>query len=192
MKKFILSIIVIASFGFYVISQNTGNSSGNLLSLSNTNSSDTNTNTIPTNVVPNPSDTNNPYSNPQDNTNQQINTSITSTQPTKIIVPTPTSTPIVKKTGLYNDGTYIGNPAFAYNDNVQVKVIISNSKISDIQFVQYPASGRSGRISSFSLPTLKQEAIKAQSANINAVSGASYTSPAFIQSLTSALDQAKV
>ena len=196
-------MFVIVSFGFYVISQNTGNSSNNLLSLSNTNSSDTNTgnNTVPINVVPNPSDTNNPYNNSQDNTSQQAVTTVTSTSktstipksnptPTKVVIPTPA--PIIKKTGLYNDGTYIGDSAFAYNDNVQVKVIISNSRISDIQFVQYPTSGRSGRISSLSLPTLKQEAIQAQSANINAVSGASYTSPAFIQSLTSALDQAKV
>ena len=193
------------SFGFYVISQNTGNSSNNLLSLSSTNSSDTNTgnNTTPLNTTSNSSDKNNPYDNSQNNTSQQTATNITpitetsntpksNPTPKKTVTSTTTPTPIVKKTGLYNDGTYIGDPAFAYNDNVQVKVIISNSNISDIQFVQYPTSGRSGRISSFSLPTLRQEAIKAQSANINAVSGASYTSPAFIQSLTSALDQAKV
>ena len=205
MKKFILSIFVILSFGFYVISQNTGNSSNNLLSLSSTNSSDTNTgnNIIPINIVPTSSNTNNPYNNSQSNTNQQVNitttfapetssTSKNNPTPIKTVTPTTVSAPIVKKIGLYNDGTYTGDPAFAYNDNVQVKVIISSGKIADIQFIQYPTRGRSGSISSFSLPTLKQEAIQAQSANIDAVSGASYTSPAFVQSLTSALDQAKV
>ena len=71
--------------------------------------------------------------------------------------------------------------------------IILNGKINDIQFLKYPTKGGTSReISSFSLPKLKQEAITAQSANIDAVSGASYTSPAFIKSLSSALAKAKV
>lgn len=170
MKKFILSIIVIVSFGFYVISQNTSSSSGNL-SLPPIVSSNTNASSkkqlilIPTAS----SDNNNP------------------------IVSSPNTTAITpRKTGLYNDGTYVGASANAYYGNVQVKAIISNGKLTDVQFVDYPRDrNTSVRINSRALPILKKEAIVAQSANINAVSGASATSPAFIRSLSDALSQAK-
>lgn len=111
--------------------------------------------------------------------------------------PTPSSTKkqIVvapKKTGLYNDGTYVGLSANAYYGNIQVKAIISNGKLTDVQFLDYPRDARNSvSINSRALPILKNEAIVAQSANINAVSGASATSPAFIQSLSDALSQAK-
>lgn len=51
-------------------------------------------------------------------------------------------------------------------------------------------SGRDQEIAAYALPRLTQEAIGAQSAHIDAVSGASYTSQGYIQSLQSALDQA--
>ena len=165
MKKLILSIFVIASFGFYVLWQNSNNASGNLaVSTENVATKKNNSSSNVVAVTPTPT-------------------------------PIPTPTPVVippKKTGTYNDGEYTGDAVLSYNDYVQVKAIISGGKLTDIQFVQSPQGGRSGRISSFALPTLKQEAIKAQSANVNAVSGASYTSPAFTQSLSSALAQAKV
>lgn len=183
MKKFILSIIVIVSFGFYVISQNTSGSSGNL-SLPPIVSSNTNVSSK----------------------KQPISSLIATTSPDDSIVSssdtastTPTSSPTKKqiavapkKTGLYNNGTYVGTRADAYFGNVQVKAIISNGKLTDVQFLDYPRDrSTSVRINSRALPILKQEAITAQSANINAVSGASATSPAFISSLANALSQAK-
>ncbi|MFD8637898.1 FMN-binding protein, partial [Streptomyces sp. NPDC059656] len=51
-------------------------------------------------------------------------------------------------------------------------------------------SGRDHEIAAYALPRLTQEAIGAQSAHIDAVSGASYTSRGYIESLQSALDQA--
>jgi len=173
MKKFILSSFVILSFGAYVIWQNMGGISNSPLPQNIVTVSKNKTPKVVVNTVPTPIPTPTPSS---DQTS-------TSTPPPVVVPP--------KKTGQYNDGEYIGDAAFAYNENVQVKAIISGGKLTDIQFVQYPNSGRSARISSFALPVLKQEAIKAQSANVNAVSGASYTSPAFVQSLSSALAQAK-
>jgi uncharacterized protein with FMN-binding domain len=57
--------------------------------------------------------------------------------------------------------------------------------------VQYPqANGRDQQINAYALPILAQEVTQAQSANIDAVSGATVTSDGYIQSLQSAIDQA--
>lgn len=75
---------------------------------------------------------------------------------------------------------------------VQVKIEISGGKISDIVAVQLPTHGRSGRISQYAEPQLHDEALTAQSASIDGVSGATYTSIAYAQSLQAALDQAGI
>lgn len=93
----------------------------------------------------------------------------------------------------YKDGTYTGSVADAHWGNVQVKVIIQNGKITDVSFLQYPNErSRSVRINSYADPQLDSEAIQAQSANVDIVTGATDTSEAFIQSLSDALSQAKV
>ena len=188
MKKFILSVFVIVSFGFYVISQNGANSSNNFVALapvtSSNNVSKKSTKTVavvPTTPVINDS---------------QTTPVIQPTKPNPTPTPTPTPAPVIvppKKTGIYNDGTYTGNSVDAYYGNVQVQVTIANSKITSVQALDYPHDARNSvRINSRAIPILVQETISAQNANINGVSGASETSPAFIQSLTSALNQAKV
>ncbi|MDH6578281.1 FMN-binding protein [Kitasatospora sp. MAP5-34] len=74
---------------------------------------------------------------------------------------------------------------------VQVRVVLDGKKISRIDVIQYPdQSGRDQEINSYALPQLNQEAIAAQSAQIDVVSGASYTSDGYTRSLQSALDQA--
>ena len=173
MKKFILSTFVIISFGLYVILQNTSNSSSNLI--------------ISTPIVS------------TTNTKKGIKDIQNNQQPTVVYTPITVSTPkptapvvVPKKTGIYNDGEYIGSSVDAYYGNVQVKAIISGGKLVDVQFLDYPQDARNSvRINSRAMPILRQEAITAQSANVNGVSGASETSPAFIQSLTDALNQAK-
>jgi uncharacterized protein with FMN-binding domain len=107
--------------------------------------------------------------------------------------PIPTATPTPKQTsGQYKNGQYTGSVADAYYGNVQVKAIITGGRISDVQFLQYPNDRRTSQmINSQAMPYLTQEAIQAQSANVNGVSGATATSRAFIESLTSALAQAK-
>jgi uncharacterized protein with FMN-binding domain len=73
-----------------------------------------------------------------------------------------------------------------------VKAIISGGKLTDVQFLSTP-SGRdySIQVNSMARPILAQEAIAAQSAKVSGASGASFTSKAFIESLSSALAQAK-
>ncbi len=77
-----------------------------------------------------------------------------------------------------------------YGD-VQVRVTLQGTKIVDVQALQLPSDrSRSARISQYAGPLLRQEALKAQSPNIDLVSGASYTSDGYAQSLQGALDQA--
>lgn len=76
---------------------------------------------------------------------------------------------------------------------VQVQVIATGSKIDNVSFLQLTAfDGRSQEINGAAAPILLQETMSAQNANINAVSGASYTSQGYVQSLQSALDQAGI
>ena len=76
-----------------------------------------------------------------------------------------------------------------YGD-VQVEVVVAGGKIQDVVALQLPTGRRSGQISSYVAPILHEEALQAQSAKIDLVSGATYTSDAYAQSLQSALDQA--
>jgi len=92
----------------------------------------------------------------------------------------------------YKDGSYTGSVANAYYGNVQVQVSINGGKITDVQFLSYPNDNPNSQyINSQATPYLKQEALQAQSAQVNGVSGATLTSQAFMQSLSSALSQAK-
>lgn len=96
------------------------------------------------------------------------------------------------RTGAYSNGSYTGNTADAYYGMVQVKVVIRNGIIADVQFMQHPSDRNTSiYINNQAMPLLTQEAIQAQSAQVSGVSGATFTSQAFRQSLASALAQAK-
>lgn len=74
---------------------------------------------------------------------------------------------------------------------VQLQVTFSGKKISSINVLEYPTeSFRDQQINSYALPILNQEAMAAQSAHIDVVSGATYTSDGYAQSLQSAIDKA--
>ncbi len=74
---------------------------------------------------------------------------------------------------------------------VQVEVTIANKKITKVAVPQYPTeSGRDAEINSYAIPQLVAEVLSAQSATIDAVSGATYTTQGFQASLQSALDAA--
>jgi uncharacterized protein with FMN-binding domain len=76
---------------------------------------------------------------------------------------------------------------------MQVAATVQGKKITKITVLQETNTGSlSQSIDQMSIPKLTQEALAAQSAKINAVSGASYTSAGYIQSLQSALDQAGI
>lgn len=74
---------------------------------------------------------------------------------------------------------------------VQVKVSIKGTRITDIKPLSLPQGGRSSDISRYAAPQLRREALSAQSAHIDSVSGASYTSAGYARSLQSALDQSR-
>jgi uncharacterized protein with FMN-binding domain len=75
--------------------------------------------------------------------------------------------------------------------DVQVRVVITNGKITDVQAVVLPTDrSYSAYVSSVAGPMLRSEALTAQSAQIDIISGATYTSQSYAQSLGSALQQA--
>jgi uncharacterized protein with FMN-binding domain len=93
---------------------------------------------------------------------------------------------------VYKDGEYTGPVVDAYYGNIQVKAIIENGKLSDIQFLQYPnGHHESVEINTNAMPILKQEAIAAQTAQVDGVTRATDSSIAFRESLGSALAQAR-
>ncbi|MCY1717034.1 FMN-binding protein [Microbacterium sp. SL62] len=90
------------------------------------------------------------------------------------------------------DGTYTGQAADTRFGPVQVQITVSGGAITDVQVPQYPSeSGRDQQINSRALPVLVKETVQAQSAQVDMVSGATYTSTGYRTSLQSALDQAR-
>jgi uncharacterized protein with FMN-binding domain len=91
----------------------------------------------------------------------------------------------------YKDGSYTGSVADAQWGYVQVQAVINGGKITDVKWLQYPNERYTSQvINSQADPILTQEAIQAQSAQVDYVSGATDSSYAFMQSLTDALSQA--
>jgi len=89
------------------------------------------------------------------------------------------------------DGTYVGAASQNRWGTVQVQMTVSAGKIADVTTLQYPDSERkSVRINQSALPVLTSEALSAQSSKIHGVSGATYTSRSYVESLQSAIDQA--
>ena|SRR5665213_202726 len=114
-------------------------------------------------------------------------TSVASAIPSRQIQPTTKPT-----LGLYANGTYTGSSANAYYGTVQVQAVVQNGKLANVQFLQYPSDRSTSRyINGQAMPILQSEAIQVQSSNVNTVSGATFTSQAFQQSLSSALSQAQ-
>lgn len=112
----------------------------------------------------------------------------TGTPPPAII---PTATPIPAK-GKYKDGTYTGSVEDALYGNYQVKAVISGGKLTDIVPLTYPNDNRTSiSINTQAFPMLRDEALAAQSANIDIITGASDSSPAFKRSLDTGLNMAK-
>jgi uncharacterized protein with FMN-binding domain len=92
----------------------------------------------------------------------------------------------------YKNGTFSGSAEDAFYGNVQVSATISGGKLTDVEFLQYPDThSTSVMINQQAMPMLKQEAIQKQAARVDIISGATFTSQAFVQSLTNALDQAR-
>ncbi len=92
----------------------------------------------------------------------------------------------------YADGTYTGIMADSVWGPVQVQVVIKDGRITSLKALRYPNDRRESLfISQLSLPRLRDEVVKAQSAKVDVVSGATVTSQAFVQSLEAALLKAR-
>lgn len=88
-------------------------------------------------------------------------------------------------------GTFTGTSVQTRFGAVQVQVTVANGSITDVTALQLTDKDqRSVSISNRAAPVLRQEVLAAQSANVQGVSGATYTSDAYLSSLQSALDQA--
>ncbi len=97
---------------------------------------------------------------------------------------TPTTRAAARRTV---DGDPFDNPY----GTVQVRVTLQGTKIVDVTPLQMPVDRQySAELSQQAAPLLLQEALQAQSAQINILGGASYTSQSYAQSLQSALDKA--
>jgi uncharacterized protein with FMN-binding domain len=87
--------------------------------------------------------------------------------------------------------TVTGTVANTQFGPMQVQLTLAGQKITNVNVLQRTNDGsESDQIDSFAIPKLTSETLAAQSARIDAVSGASYTSSGYIQSLQSALDKA--
>jgi uncharacterized protein with FMN-binding domain len=88
-------------------------------------------------------------------------------------------------------GTFTGTSVQTRFGPVQVQVTVASGSITDVSALQLTDKDqRSVSISNRAAPVLRQEVLAAQSANVQGVSGATYTSDAYLSSLQSALDQA--
>lgn len=109
-----------------------------------------------------------------------------SNQPSTTATPTPSAA-----ASRFKDGRYTGGDITTRYGDVQVRVVVSRGAISDVQSVTLPSDRqRSAEISQEAGPMLHDEVLQAQSAEIDSLSGATYTSDAYAQSVQSALDQA--
>lgn len=107
--------------------------------------------------------------------------------------PTPaqTASPSTAAASGLADGTFTGSSANTRYGPVQVQITVSGGTITDVRAVDYPdGNGRDRQINARAIPQLVSETIAAQSAEIDFVSGATYTSDGYRQSLQSAIDQA--
>ena len=165
MKKFLLSAFVLGVFALYAIHLRTDAEEHPVIAI------------------------NSPVPTDQPTITPTLAPTTASTGPTP--VPTSIPVPIATPKGQYKDGSYTGDVADAFYGNIQVQVVISGGKITDVIFLQSPNDrSTSIEINSQAMPLLKQEAIQVQSANVSGVSGATASSGAFIQSLQSALNKA--
>ncbi|HEY3469364.1 MAG TPA: FMN-binding protein [Amycolatopsis sp.] len=117
------------------------------------------------------------------------------TQPTTTASATPpaavsgsgTATPTAGAAG----STVTGDAADTRFGPVQVRITVENGKLTSVTAVEYPTeSRRDQEINEYAIPQLNQEAARAGTADIDTVSGATYTSEGYVESLQSALDKA--
>ncbi len=92
-----------------------------------------------------------------------------------------------------SSGTFTGDAIETRFGPVQVEITVSGGQVTKSVVTQVPWNDRRDQeINSYAVPILNDEAVQAQGAGIDMVSGATFTSDGYIQSLQSALDQANL
>ncbi len=185
MKKFLLSLGLVVASGFYMVVAGKGSAAGTSVIAQNTTASSSGgasgTSQSSGTSAASPSGSGGTGGNA--NAASSGNAGGATTQ---------ASTQAAQSTGQYKNGTYTGGSVNVYYGNVQVAAVISGGKLTNIKILQYPNThAASVYINQQAMPYLIQEALSAQSASVNLISGATFTSEGFQQSLASALTQAK-
>ena len=121
-------------------------------------------------------------------------TSTSSAMPTTASVAAPAAAPAPVAGAPAAAGTTVtGTTASTRWGPVQVQITVAGGKVTAVVVVQYPdGNGKDREINSYAIPTLVQETLSAQNANIDMVSGATVTSDGYLTSLQSALDKAGI
>jgi uncharacterized protein with FMN-binding domain len=120
-----------------------------------------------------------------------IATASTGTKTTTTTTPQTTTTPSTGSSGSSGGGnTALGDPINTRYGVAQVRVTVSGGKITKVEAVQLQSSDpKSAAISSYAEPILQQSVLSKQTAAVDTVSGATYTSLSYEASLQSALDK---
>lgn len=112
------------------------------------------------------------------------------TSTTASATPAPTSTSSTASSARYADGTYTGSAVSEPWGTFEVQATISGGQITAVTLVSSPSDRHSSQINSYAVPQLTQEAVAAQSAAVDGISGATWTSQSYETSLQAALDAA--
>lgn len=194
MKKYVISTLTVLTFAVYALYQRV---SGSPTTLPN--------NQLATNTTPDVATQSSSSGDGGNNILSSIINTMSNSTPAPAKTTAAKKTTITKKTtvaskpaaspvqqqGQYKDGTYTGDVADAYYGNVQVQAVIKEGTLSNVVVLDYPQDrSRSQSINSRAMPELVSEAVQSQNANVNTISGATDSSGAFKQSLSSALSQA--
>jgi uncharacterized protein with FMN-binding domain len=185
-KKYLISAFVLASFAAYVLHDHSTNPNAEAAVLPVQAPKQTDAVTPVVTVYQST-----PPPAPTDTIQATAAQADTAAPPPATDIPTQQPPTTVANNGL-KDGQYTGQTADAFYGAVQVQVTIQGGKLASVKFLQFPNDRRtSQRINSQAVPMLQSEAIQAQTAQVDIISGATLTSQAFIESLQSALDNAR-
>lgn len=120
-------------------------------------------------------------------------TTLASSGPTSTATPAPSATAGVPPAPAAASGTFVGTVQGTRYRTVQVQVVVAAGQITDVVALHLTDDGgRSVQISNQAAPILRSEVLAAQSAKVSNVSGATYTTKAYLLSVQSALDQAGI
>lgn len=102
-----------------------------------------------------------------------------------------TTTVTTATAAAYADGTYTGTAVDEPWGTFQVQAVVSGGQLTDVVIVSAPQDNHSSRINNQAIPVLTEAAIASQSADIDLISGATWTSQSYATSLQGALDAAR-